>query len=210
MFSSSSSSYLIHALSSLWPLSSIQLTGFAAAFVQWDISINSSATWLLVVLFLLLLPFCRKKIRSASPLSFCLGRIWSFDWRLQDIVRQRAKTNGMAEFFVDSVSSLLLWLLWFSSAIMFFTLLPQLVCSCYLHRLLLLSLYCCCYGWWIRNNTSRCTEPNSSLLLLCKFCTLPRVPLLLHLCCRCHGRRSLSSIKQPRLLSLFHCLPCHA
>ena len=92
----------------------------------------------------------------------------------------------------------------FAPFIVFFTLLPQLVCSCYLHRLLLLSLYCCCYDWWIRNNTSRCTEPNSSLLLLCKFCTLPRLFLLFHLCCHCHGRRSLSSIKQPRLLIL-HC-----
>ena len=53
---------------------------------------------------------------------------------------------------------------------------------------------------WIRNNTLQCTEPNSSLLLLCKFCTLPRLFLLVHLCCHCHGRRSLSSIKQPRLL----------
>ena len=38
---------------------------------------------------------------------------------------------------------------------------------------------------------------------VCKFCTLPRLFLLIHLCCHCHGRRSLSSIKQPRLLIIY-------
>ena len=73
---------------------------------------------------------------------------------------------GVAESFVDAVflllckfamSSLLLFLLWLFGIICTFLepllpllpsmpLLPQLLCSCYLRRLLLLSLYCCCYG----------------------------------------------------------------
>ena len=89
----------------LGPLSSIQLTGFAAAFVQWDISIHF---------------FCNMAAccSFSSSSSFRIGRILlrsdsspSFLDRqkpLQDI-------DGMAEFFVDLVSSLFPWLLfpWF-------------------------------------------------------------------------------------------------
>ena len=106
MFSSSSSSYLIHALSSLWPLSSIQLTGFAAAFVQWDISINSSATWLLVVLFLPLLPFYRKKILFVPLFLFPFWIV--LDQKLlQDIVETMVKPMECRS------SSLILFLLCF-------------------------------------------------------------------------------------------------
>ena len=122
---------------------------------------------------------------SSSSSSFWI--ILDYQKPLQDILLgKRAKTIGLSEFFVDSVlllpksfgsslcklsmSSLILFLLCFFGCCglfapffrhyVFFTLLPQLLCSCYLR--LLLSLYCCCYDWWswIRNNTSRCTEPN--------------------------------------------------
>ena len=110
-------------------------------------------------------------------LHLCLCRSWRQQYM---IVRKYTPATRIRIIVVVMV-------VWSTTAMaVFFTLLPQLMCSCYLH-LLLCTAVVMVDDHYTQSICCSCASVASFFVFF------------LFICCRCHGRRSLSSLKHPRL-----------